>query len=73
MKAGHKNKRDSAGDCVSHPEHGAAFVLTSGALWCPHQSHDTEKGGTPWVEHQKAPGSESETPTTEAEAVVVEA
>ena len=47
-----KNKRDTAGDCISHPEHGAAIALSSGRLWCGHQTHDRESGGTPWLDKQ---------------------
>lgn len=60
-----KNSRDTAGDCISHPEHGAATALSSGRLWCGHQTHDREAGGTPWLDSQKAPGEEGTDPNPE--------
>ena len=53
MKARTGSKHDKAGDCITHPEHGAAFALNNGLLWCAHQSHDRAEGGTPWLNLQE--------------------
>jgi hypothetical protein len=53
-KAKELTRHDTQGECVSHPDHGAVWALSSGRLWCPHQTHDTDKGGTPWVDEQIA-------------------
>jgi hypothetical protein len=60
-----KSKRDTAGDCVSHPEHGAAYALTSGRLWCAHQSHDNTEGDSAFIDKQTAPAQEGTTPKPE--------
>lgn len=44
--------------CISHPEHGSAYVMPGGRSWCPHQSHDgwgTERrpGTSAWLDTQK--------------------
>ena len=58
----------SPADCISHPEHGAATLMSSGRLWCPHQTHDGKparegqpavKGTTPWLDKQTAPDAEA--------------
>lgn len=49
------------GNCITHPEHGAAVALNGGRLWCPHQEHDGRpssapggevKATTPWLDRQ---------------------
>jgi len=68
MKKNPARSSGNAADCISHPEHGAATLMSSGRLWCPHQTHDgapargetpAVKGTTPWLDKQTAPDAEA--------------
>jgi hypothetical protein len=68
MKVNKGKSHDAVGDCITHPEHGQAYLMPSGRLWCPYQTHDNRKtGGTPWLDEQPAEiaakAAKTETPT----------
>lgn len=36
-------KQPSYALCPKNPEHGPILLLSGGQLWCPNQSHDSER------------------------------
>jgi hypothetical protein len=52
-----KTRVGNGRDCITVPAHGASSVMPSGREWCPHQSHDGNRGRkvkptTAWLDKQ---------------------